>query len=50
MWETSPDIDAYEGSGMVKVGVVGLGMGCMHLEAYARVPDAKVYALCDLNQ
>lgn len=35
---------------MVKVGIIGLGMGVSHLEGYSRVPDVKIFALCDLNE
>jgi predicted dehydrogenase len=34
----------------LKVGVVGLGMGSQHIEAYQRLPDwFEVAAVCDLN-
>jgi len=35
-------------TGMVKVGVVGLGfMGVTHIKAYRQIPDARVGAICD---
>lgn len=33
----------------VKVGIIGVGtIGSVHAEAYAKVPDAQVVALCDI--
>ena len=35
----------------VKVGVVGMGIGSTHLNAYRKLPDsAEIYAVCDLNK
>jgi len=34
----------------LKVGVVGLGMGRYHVEAYRAHPEAEVVAICDVNE
>ncbi len=34
---------------MVKVGVIGLGMGSSHLEGYSKIPDIKILAISDLK-
>jgi len=34
----------------VKVGVIGLGMGRVHLECYEACPNAQVVALCDIDE
>ncbi len=34
----------------VRVGVVGLGMGRVHIEGYQEHPDAEVVAITDLNE
>jgi predicted dehydrogenase len=34
---------------IVRVGVVGLGMGRFHIQHYAKLPAAKVQAICDLD-
>src|SRR5256885_10561551 len=35
----------------INVGVVGLGgRGSNHLDTYARMPEARVAAICDINQ
>lgn len=34
----------------LRVGVVGLGMGMGHVEAYRHMPGVEVVALCDLDQ
>ena len=35
---------------VVRVGVVGLGMGYVHIQKYLKSPDAKVQAICDQNE
>ena len=32
----------------IKVGVIGLGMGRSHLEAYLSLPQTKVIGICDI--
>lgn len=32
------------------IGVVGVGIGRLHLEGYSQCPDAKVVAVCDANE
>ncbi|HDI00403.1 MAG TPA: Gfo/Idh/MocA family oxidoreductase, partial [Firmicutes bacterium] len=34
----------------LKVGVVGLGMGRGHVEAYQAHPEAEVVAICDVDE
>ena len=34
----------------VNVGVIGLGMGQVHLECYEACPNARVVALCDIDE
>lgn len=34
----------------IKVGVIGLGMGCFHLEGYFRCKGAEVLAICDVRK
>jgi predicted dehydrogenase len=34
----------------VRIGVIGLGVGERHIEAYREHPDARVVALCDFDQ
>jgi predicted dehydrogenase len=33
----------------IKVGIIGVGIGQAHIKGYAKVPRAKVVALCDVN-
>ncbi len=35
---------------MLKVGIIGLGVGEQHIEGYRRHPRCEVVALCDLSQ
>ncbi len=37
-------------SGEIRVGVIGLGIGRWHLESYLAVPEAKVAAICDIDE
>ncbi len=37
-------------SGKVRVGVVGVGIGRLHLEGYQKHPDAEIVALADVNE
>ncbi len=37
-------------SGEVKVGVVGLGIGRWQLESYLAMPEARVTAICDIDE
>jgi len=34
----------------VRVGVVGLGMGYVHIQRYAKSPAVKIQAICDQNE
>lgn len=35
----------------VRIGVIGLGLiGTAHLETYAKIPEAEVVAVCDINE
>jgi len=34
----------------LKFGVIGLGMGCAHLEGYQAHPHAEVVAICDIDE
>jgi len=34
----------------LRVGVIGTGMGRLHLEAYQKAPDVELIAACDLNE
>jgi predicted dehydrogenase len=34
----------------VKIGVVGLGIGALHVRSLARIPDAKMVAFADLDE
>jgi predicted dehydrogenase len=35
----------------IRIGFVGVGqIGKHHLSSYAKIPDAKVVALCDINE
>ena len=34
----------------VRAGIVGLGIGGLHLQGYLECPDAEVLAICDLNE
>lgn len=34
----------------IKIGVIGLGMGCVHIEGYRSHPRAKVTAICDKDR
>jgi predicted dehydrogenase len=36
--------------GRIRVGVIGLGIGRWHVESYLAIPEAKVVALCDIDQ
>lgn len=33
----------------INVGVIGTGMGRLHLRGYAKVPDVKILGVCDIN-
>ncbi len=35
---------------MVKVGIIGLGVGSRHIEAFSAHPDCVITALCDFSQ
>ena len=35
---------------VLRVGVIGTGMGRLHLEAYKKAPDVELAAVCDLNE
>lgn len=35
---------------MIKVGVIGLGMGLSHLSGYRNLAGVKIQAICDLNK
>ncbi len=35
---------------VLRVGVIGTGMGRLHLDAYGKAPDVELAALCDLNE
>jgi predicted dehydrogenase len=37
-------------SGVIRVGVIGLGIGRWHIENYIAIPEAKVAALCDFDE
>lgn len=37
-------------NGNVQIGVIGLGVGRWHIESYREVSDAKVVALCDVDE
>lgn len=34
----------------VRVGVIGTGMGRLHMQAYSEIPGVHIVAICDLNQ
>jgi predicted dehydrogenase len=34
----------------VRVGVIGLGVGRWHIESYLAIPEAKVSAICDIDE
>jgi predicted dehydrogenase len=34
----------------VRVGVIGTGMGRLHMEAYSKVPGVVINAICDINE
>lgn len=34
----------------VNIGVVGTGMGRLHMQAYSEVPGVRLLAICDLNE
>jgi predicted dehydrogenase len=34
----------------INVGVIGTGMGRLHLRGYAKVPDVKILGVCDINE
>lgn len=34
----------------VRVGVIGTGMGRLHMQAYSEVPGVRLAAICDLNE
>lgn len=34
----------------VRIGVIGTGMGRLHMQAYSEVPGVKIVAICDLNE
>ena len=36
-------------SGRIRVGIVGVGIGGVHAQGYAKLPDVEIAALCDLN-
>ncbi|MFQ3550000.1 MAG: Gfo/Idh/MocA family oxidoreductase [Armatimonadota bacterium] len=35
---------------MVKVGIVGTGIGGTHANGYSKCPDAEIAAICDIDQ
>jgi len=35
---------------MIKVGVIGLGMGQNHLHGYNKIPEVKIWAIADLEE
>jgi predicted dehydrogenase len=35
---------------VVKIGIVGLGVGRWHIESYLSIPEAKVSAICDIDE
>lgn len=35
--------------GPVRVGVIGMGIGQMHIASYAQLPDCRLAALCDVD-
>ena len=37
-------------SGRIRLGVIGLGIGRWHIESYLAIPEAKVIALCDIDE
>ena len=37
-------------SGRLGVGVIGLGIGRWHIESYLAIPEAKVAAICDIDE
>jgi predicted dehydrogenase len=44
------EVSESAGNGVVRVGIVGLGMmGCTHLAAYLKIEKAEVVAICDAN-
>lgn len=34
----------------VRVGVIGTGMGRLHMQAYSEIPGVRIVAICDLNE
>ena len=34
----------------VRVGVIGTGMGRLHMQAYSEIPNVRLVAICDLNE
>ncbi|MHB0877462.1 MAG: Gfo/Idh/MocA family protein [Anaerolineae bacterium] len=34
----------------VRIGVIGTGMGRLHMQAYSEVPGVRIVAICDLNE
>jgi len=34
----------------IRVGVIGTGMGRLHMQAYSEVPGTRIVAICDLNE
>ena len=34
----------------VRIGVIGTGMGRLHMQAYSEVPGVRIAAVCDLNE
>ena len=34
----------------LKVGIIGTGMGRLHMEGYSKDPRVKIFAICDINR
>ncbi|MDQ3814240.1 MAG: Gfo/Idh/MocA family oxidoreductase [Armatimonadota bacterium] len=41
---------AQKSSDVVRVGIIGAGIGRAHIKGYNKSPNAKVVAVCDLNE
>jgi len=35
---------------LIKIGIVGLGIGRWHIESFLSIPDVRVAAICDVNE